>query len=69
MDLLKQEDVRINRQVIAVGYGMQYEGDKRSFERPLKFTGMHIITMTSSDLNVTIFSNNEYAKICPGTSQ
>ena len=69
MDLLTQEDVRRNRQVIAVGYGRQYEEDTRSFERALKFTGMHIITMTSTDLNMTISSNNQYAKICPGRSQ
>ena len=69
MDLLTQEDVRRNRQVIAVGYGRQYEEDTRSFERALKFTRMYIVKVTKPDLNVTIPSNFQYAKICPGRSQ
>ena len=67
MDLLKQEDVERNSQVIAVGYGQQYEGDKRG-ERPLIFTRLKIFKWIEFDLNLTIYTEDTYSAICAGRS-
>ena len=67
MDLLKEEDIRKNSQIIAVGYGQQYEGDERG-ERHLKFTRLNIYENKDFDLNFTIFFHDIYTRICIGKS-
>ena len=66
MNLLKQEDVKRNKQVIAVGYGKEYEKDTRRSSRPLKFTKLNIFSLPGLDLNVTITSDDPHTKTCRG---
>ena len=69
MDLLKQEDVERNSQVIAVGYGLEYDGDDRNFEKALMFTRMKIFKYNEEfELNLTIYTKDPYSTICSGTS-
>ena len=67
MDLLKQEDVERNSQVIAVGYGLEYDDDDRNFDKALMFTRMEIFKENEEfELNLTIYTKDPYSTICSG---
>ena len=68
MDLLKPEDVERNSQVIAVGYGLENEADKRKIDRPLKFSRLNMFMEPDVDLNITIAFSDINTIICPGRS-